>query len=129
MKISTEYNNCLICLDTIENNHFETKHCDCKIILHSDCFNLMEKTTGLLCPICRIKKLDYDSDNEQIIESRFQQIIRYGTIPPFLSYICVRLLRNQTIPNFIMFLFLCWLSTFIFIIPYVLLSYIKKLFK
>lgn len=124
----TENIECLICLNTIENNYNETKHCECKIVLHSECFKLMEETSGILCPICRIKKPFHDSDDETI-ESRYQQIARFGTIPPFLSYICIRLLKNPTIPKFIMFLFLCWLSSMIFIIPYVLLSYTKKLFK
>lgn len=129
MNQSTNQNICLICLDTVEQNYTKTKHCECKIFLHSDCLELMEKTTGLLCPICRIKKSIDEPQYEETFESRVEQIIRFGTIPPILSYICIRLLKNPTLPKFIMFLFLCFIASLIFIIPYVLWTYTKNLFK
>jgi len=48
---------CLLCLDNMHLTELLTKpsHCECKIVLHQNCMQLIENT-GLLCPICRIKK-------------------------------------------------------------------------
>jgi len=61
---------CLLCLEEINytDKLSHPAHCKCKVSLHLDCLKQIEQT-GLLCPICRIKKsqkkivIRYDSDS------------------------------------------------------------------
>lgn len=48
---------CLLCLEEINctDNLSCPSHCKCKVSLHLECLKMIE-ATGLLCPICRIKK-------------------------------------------------------------------------
>ncbi len=48
---------CLLCLEEIKCTDKLScpSHCKCKVSLHLDCLNQIE-LSGLLCPICRIKK-------------------------------------------------------------------------
>lgn len=48
---------CLLCLEDIKCTDTLSlpKHCKCKVFLHLNCLNRIE-FSGLLCPICRIKK-------------------------------------------------------------------------
>jgi hypothetical protein len=48
---------CLLCLEEIKctDNLSCPTHCKCKVSLHLDCLKQIE-LSGLLCPICRIKK-------------------------------------------------------------------------
>ena len=48
---------CLFCLEDMNCTEILGKpsHCACKVLLHQSCMRLIEDT-GLLCPICRIKK-------------------------------------------------------------------------
>lgn len=48
---------CLLCLEEINctDNLSCPSHCKCKVSLHLDCLKQIE-LSGLLCPICRIKK-------------------------------------------------------------------------
>ena len=58
---------CLLCLEEIKSTDKLSypAHCKCKVSLHVECLKQIE-LTGLLCPICRIKK------------SQKQIIIRYN---------------------------------------------------
>ncbi len=61
---------CLLCLEEIKctDNLSCPTHCKCKVSLHLDCLKQIE-LSGLLCPICRIKKsqkvivIRYDGDS------------------------------------------------------------------
>ena len=48
---------CLLCLEEINRTDklLQPSHCSCKVSLHVECLKQIE-LTGLLCPICRIKK-------------------------------------------------------------------------
>lgn len=49
---------CLLCLEDLilTEKLVKPSQCNCQVILHHNCIQLIENT-GLLCPICRIKKL------------------------------------------------------------------------
>ncbi len=61
---------CLLCLEEIKctDKIACPTYCKCKVSLHLDCLKQIE-LTGLLCPICRIKKsqkviiIRYDGDS------------------------------------------------------------------
>jgi hypothetical protein len=64
---------CLFCLEDINFTEILTKpsHCNCKVVLHQNCMQLIENT-GLLCPICRIKKsqniiINTENDNSFLL--------------------------------------------------------------
>jgi len=48
--------NCLICLDELNCDPIKTKHCDCVLHIHPDCYYAFLRKSKFRCPICRIKK-------------------------------------------------------------------------
>ena len=48
--------NCLICLDELNCDPIKTKHCDCVLHIHPDCYYAFLRKSKFRCPICRVKK-------------------------------------------------------------------------
>ncbi len=93
-----ESNICLICLEDINSTDILSlpKHCKCKVFLHLNCLDQI-KISGLLCPICRIKKsqkiliLQYNIEDQLLYYSN--KILYYFLDNPnilrFILFICI----------------------------------------
>lgn len=102
---------CLICLENIENiDHLVfPKHCKCKVKMHLQCLNQINKI-GMLCPICRIKK---NNPNIQLEIINNEGFITMLPLNLFLRY-----------PNFITFAIYLLFSVFItlfYVIPLIII--------
>lgn len=87
---------CLLCLEEIKCTDKLScpSHCKCKVSLHLDCLKQIE-LSGLLCPICRIKK------SQKVI------VIRYdgdSYLLNFANYIMAYLVDRPNIFSFIVFI-------------------------
>ena len=107
---------CLVCLDSINNNLFTyPKHCNCKVKLHLECLNQIEKNK-LLCPICRIKSLQNNFSNHNMVH--ITQIYQ----EPFIFYFPIYLFfRNPNFFTFMIYLTFSFIITIFYIIPMVLI--------
>jgi hypothetical protein len=108
--------NCLICLDLIKNQNYTfPKHCNCKVKLHLECLNQIEKYK-LLCPICRIKLISNINYDQNLITSdifNHEPIILY--FPLYLFF------RNPNFLTFMIYLCFSFLITIFYVVPMVLI--------
>ncbi len=80
-------NQCLFCLEDITNTDKlgQLAFCNCKVCLHANCLEQIQ-STGLLCPICRIKKSrKYHSSHlptNSILEFYSRRIFEYFVEQP-----------------------------------------------
>jgi len=97
---------CLLCLEDLTSNNIlsNPSHCKCGISLHLDCLKQIENS-GLLCPICRIKK------SQKII------VINYEDSPLF--FICDSVLKffldRPNIITFLIFLLMSFIVSLVII--------------
>lgn len=87
---------CLLCLEEINctDNLSCPTHCKCKVSLHLECLKMIE-ATGLLCPICRIKKsqkvivIRYDGDSYLLTFANkfFEYFVERPNIFTFIIFI------------------------------------------
>jgi len=106
---------CLLCLNNMYLTETLTKpsHCECKIVLHQNCMQLIENT-GLLCPICRIKKSQkiiinngMENDNSFLLFVSNKMLEYFSTDPSafrFVIFYCACcLITVGLIPQFLWF--------------------------
>lgn len=121
MNHDTDIDKCLICLENIdtENTSFP-KHCNCKVKIHLQCLNLL-MNSGLLCPICRIKK----HDNYEIINHLNHdnhEIINYINHDPQILMFPINLfLRYPGFWTFIIYIIFSFIITFFYVLPMVII--------
>lgn len=81
---------CLFCFEDI--NFTETlrkpSQCSCKVLLHQNCMQLIENT-GLMCPICRIKKspniiiiVNIENENSFLLKFFANKVFNYFATSP-----------------------------------------------
>ena len=105
-------NTCLLCLESTDNIII-SEICNCKFILHNDCFDLIKKN-GLACPICRLKI--------NKISKEVTMQLYFLNFPEYLFL---------TSPNFLTFiLFVIWsyIVTIVYVLPYLLYTGTKTYF-
>lgn len=100
-----ELDKCLFCLDEIRDKFNNPKYCECKIKLHSECLQQIV-STGLLCPICRIKSSDIINYN--IGQQNDDSIISY----PFKIFAI-----RSNILTFTLLVIWCYFVSVFYIIP------------
>ncbi len=74
---------CIICLEECKNTRFKNK-CNCIMTIHMDCYNKC-KNIGLLCPICRNKKL-LNTDTIELIDYPFLLFTNNPNLLTFILY-------------------------------------------
>ncbi len=103
MKISNDL--CLICLDDLNNKIIKPTYCNCNILLHKICYEMLCKN-GLSCPICRLKIENIIIQNNNIVINRI-------IIPPifylfnnYSDFIILIILLISLLLLFLIFLFI-----------------------
>ena len=106
-KLSDTNDICLLCLEKINTKKYILpNNCKCKLKIHQNCFNKII-STGLLCPICRIKAND-------ITNTTNTTLVRYEND----SWINMPIYLFTKYPNFLTFILWLIIST-IFTIVYI----------
>ncbi len=110
---------CSICLED-DNGLINPKHCSCKILLHPNCLELIE-SKGMLCPICRIKKMIM---NNQIYPHLLND---RGTLFERILYTPLALFqRYQNVFTFLIYLISSFIISFFILLPMFINEYIKE---
>ena len=51
--MNEQYNDCMICLESIKNAHPKMLSCNCRLLIHDDCHKKWNEQHKSECPICR----------------------------------------------------------------------------
>ena len=109
-------NTCLLCLESTDNIII-SEICNCKFILHNDCFDLIKKN-GLACPICRLK-----------ITNLGRAPVLPNTLHPyFLNFPEYLFLTSPNFLTFILFVIWSYIVTIVYVLPYLLYTVTKTYF-